>query len=224
MTIINKANIPYLRAKIEKFEADSLTDKELLFFLLAFLKSEKQAASLTEEIISDVGRLSQLKFVPLCECQSWAEDESCFFKALIEFSRRVQKPGPLTLGQVYSSSAIGKYLQERLANVQQEVLCALYLNTKNEILNQRQVFKGTLNSANVHPREILHWGIHYSAARFLVAHNHPSGDLTPSKNDIEMTKRLVKCGRLIGIELLDHFIVSSKGYLSFCEQDLIGKA
>uniref|UniRef100_UPI000E341953 RadC family protein n=2 Tax=Aeribacillus TaxID=1055323 RepID=UPI000E341953 len=94
----------------------------------------------------------------------------------------------------------------------------LYLNTKNQVLHKQTIFIGSLNTSIVHPREVFKEALKCSAASFICIHNHPSGDPSPSKEDIEVTRRLSECGKLIGIELLDHIIIGERKYVSLKEK------
>jgi len=94
----------------------------------------------------------------------------------------------------------------------------LYLNTKNQVLQKRTVFIGSLNASIVHPREVFKEALKRSAASIICMHNHPSGDPTPSREDIEVTKRLAECGKLIGIDVLDHIIIGEQKYVSLKEK------
>ncbi|MDC3424368.1 DNA repair protein RadC [Aquibacillus sp. 3ASR75-11] len=98
-----------------------------------------------------------------------------------------------------------------LAHHNQEHFEAIYLNTKNQVVARKNIFKGSLNASLVHPREVFREGLKVSAASLIVAHNHPSGDPSPSSEDIQVTKRLVESGKMIGIELLDHVIIGDCG-------------
>ena len=93
----------------------------------------------------------------------------------------------------------------------------MFLNTKNQIIKKEVIFKGSLNSSVAHPREIFKAAIKYSSARLIIAHNHPSGNPEPSEADLSFTKRMVEAGNIIGIELLDHFIVGEESYISLKE-------
>jgi len=94
---------------------------------------------------------------------------------------------------------------------------AVFLNTKNQMLKTVTISIGSLNASIVHPREILKPAISVSAATIILVHNHPTGDPTPSREDIEFTRRFAKCGELIGIELLDHVIIGADRYQSLKE-------
>ncbi|PGT83256.1 RadC family protein [Bacillus sp. AFS040349] len=98
-----------------------------------------------------------------------------------------------------------------LAGLKQEQFEACYLNTKNQVISRKTIFKGTLNASIVHPREIFHEALKVSAASMVVCHQHPSGDPSPSNEDIEITRRLIEVGKITGIEVLDHIIIGEYG-------------
>lgn len=103
----------------------------------------------------------------------------------------------------------------------QEQFEVAFLNTKNKVISRKTIFKGSLNASIVHPREIFREAVKLSAASIVCAHQHPSGDPTPSREDIEVTKRLVECGKMMGIELLDHIVIGDPKYISLKEKGYI---
>jgi DNA repair protein RadC len=103
----------------------------------------------------------------------------------------------------------------------QEHFVSVYLNTKNQVIHKKTVFIGSLNASIVHPREVYKEALKRSAASIICIHNHPSGDPTPSREDIEVTKRLAECGKIIGIELLDHLIIGEQKYVSLKEKGYV---
>ncbi|WP_318765814.1 JAB domain-containing protein [Lactiplantibacillus carotarum] len=130
-------------------------------------------------------------------------------------------PHQIVLGQVYGSQQIGAQLAHDFANWQQERLLLLCLDTKNQIVKRQVIFQGTLDSCPAHPREIIQAALSVTTARLVIAHNHPSGDVTPSKKDVEFTKRLQLAGEIVGLPLLDSFVVGVNDYFSFAEQGLL---
>ncbi|HDR6242880.1 TPA: DNA repair protein RadC [Bacillus cereus] len=94
----------------------------------------------------------------------------------------------------------------------------LYLNTKNQVIHRQTIFIGSLNTSIVHPREVFKEAFRRAAASIICLHNHPSGDPTPSREDIAVTKRLVECGQIIGIEVLDHIIIGDHKFVSLKEK------
>lgn len=133
--------------------------------------------------------------------------ESC----LLYGNRRIRDPGD-------AAGLAGRFL----ADADREIFLAICLNTKNEPTAVGTVSVGTLNSSCVHPRELFKFAILSNAAGLILAHNHPSGDPTPSREDEEVTRRLAEAGRLLGIEVLDHVIVGAGGsFLSMKEKGLL---
>ena len=108
-------------------------------------------------------------------------------------------------------------LEHELRHVKQEHFICLFLNTKNGIIGKETISIGTLNASLVHPREVFRPAIKRASASIICAHNHPSGNLDPSPEDITITKRLVEAGQIIGIEVLDHIIIGSNAYVSLKE-------
>jgi DNA repair protein RadC len=110
---------------------------------------------------------------------------------------------------------------EEMRRLDREHFRALLLNTKNEVIAREIVSIGTLNSSTVHPRELFKNAIRRNAAAVILLHNHPSGDPTPSQEDLDVTRRLWEAGRIIGIEVLDHLIIGDNKYVSFKAEGLI---
>lgn len=113
------------------------------------------------------------------------------------------------------------YLTKELRYLQQEHFVVLYLNTKNEVIHKQSIFIGSLCQAIIHPREIFATAVKRSAFSILILHNHPSGNPTPSKADINVTKRLAECGKIMGIEMLDHIIIGENKYISLKEEGYV---
>ena len=111
-----------------------------------------------------------------------------------------------------------KYVMNDMRFLIQEHFVCLYLNTKNQVLHKQTVFIGSLNASIVHPREVYKEALRRSAASIICIHNHPSGDPAPSREDIEVTKRLAECGKIIGIDLLDHLIIGENKFVSLKEK------
>ena len=119
-----------------------------------------------------------------------------------------------------SSSKIGNYLANKLLGQKQEQFWVLYFDQQQNLLGEKMLFQGTLDRSWVHPREIFRWAVVYGCASIIVAHNHPSGALTPSDNDLELTKGLKKASKIMKITFLDHFIIGGGEDLSLREREL----
>jgi DNA repair protein RadC len=120
-----------------------------------------------------------------------------------------------------STERAGRLGMNEIGDEAQEVVLILILNTKNQINAIHRVFTGSLNTSVAHPREIFRSAILNNGARIILYHNHPSSDLTPSEADLNFTRRMMEAGNVLGIELLDHFIVSETKWLSFKEMGLL---
>ena len=110
---------------------------------------------------------------------------------------------------------------ESLRYIKQEIFKVILLNTKNEIISDIDISIGTLNSSLVHPREVFREAIKRSSNKIILMHNHPSGSIEPSMEDKKVTSRLIKCGEIIGIEVIDHIIIGDGTYFSFKENVII---
>lgn len=123
--------------------------------------------------------------------------------------------------EVRTPEDVAKYCYPRLAYEQKEHFCVMLLNMKNKVVKFETISLGGLNASIVHPREVFKFAIKYSAASIIVVHNHPSGDPTPSREDLQVTRRLVNAGNLLDIEVMDHIIIGSGKYVSLKEQGLL---
>ena len=141
-------------------------------------------------------------------------------KAALELGRRVASFKPNKY-KVKNPWDIYKYYMDSLRYLKKEVFKVVLLNTKNEIITDVDISIGTLNSSLVHPREVFRAAIRRSSNKIILIHNHPSGCPTPSIEDKVVTNRLVKCGEIIGIEVIDHIIIGDGLYFSFKENMLI---
>lgn len=120
-----------------------------------------------------------------------------------------------------SAWEVGYFFSNEIGNLTQERLVALFLNTKNQVLAYSVITQGSINQSIANPRDILQRALLTNSASLIIAHNHPSGDLTPSEDDKRSTKNLKECCDMMGIMLLDHFIVSEESHLSFASQGLL---
>ena len=140
------------------------------------------------------------------------------FQAISERYAKEKIPKKIPLN---SSAAVAKYLQKSIGREKKEHFVMLSLDTRNNLIKKSGISIGTLNASIVHPREVFKEAIQCSAANIIIAHNHPSGDVNPSSEDIEMTKRLKEAGKILGIEILDHVIVAKNTHYSLMEKRLV---
>lgn len=208
------------RERLMQYGAKSLANHELLAILLRTGTKEMNVMHLSMQILSHFDDLFMLKHVSveqLMNIKGIGKTKAIELLAAIEIGSRVSRSSQIKEGVITSANMAGEMLLEELGGLHQENVVALYLNTKNEILKKETIFVGSLNSSVAHPREIFKGAVRYSAARIILAHNHPSGNPEPSEADIAFTKRMVKAGEMMGIELLDHIIVGEYSFVSLNE-------
>lgn len=147
--------------------------------------------------------------------------KSAQIKALVELCKRIASTSEEMKPTVRSPQDVVNLIMEEVRYLDREHFKALLLNTKNQILNVITVSIGSLNASIVHPRELFKDAIKVSAAAVVLVHNHPSGDPTPSREDVEVTKRLIEAGKIIGIDVLDHVVIGNGRWVSLKDKCLI---
>ncbi len=204
-----------------------LSDAELLALILRTGNSRPRttALDLARQLLTHFGSLrglSNASAAELCLAPGIGPAKAAEILAVGELSRRFATTS-LTPGERYTSSQeVFRHFHERLRDRKKEVFLTLLLDAKNRVLREIQVSEGSLNASIVHPREVFAPVVRESAAAVLFVHNHPSGDPTPSREDLELTKRLREAGTLMGIRVLDHIIIGNGRYMSFADQGLMG--
>ena len=193
------------REKFKKLGALALSDKEILAILLRTGTKNQNVIELSDMILKDMGELMKHKGI--------GQEKAIHILANIEFARRIYATNVLDV-KCDSPQSIANYLKSSLENLTQEVFVVLDIDTKGKIIEKREVFKGSLSMSVVHPREVFKLAIKNSASSIVCVHNHPSGDATPSIEDIKTTINLMEVGEIVGIEMLDHIVVAKKGYVS----------
>lgn len=216
---------PELRPRERLLEAGpaALSDGELLGLLFGIGNREKTAVELANEVIGQAGGLHGLYDVSvheLTQVNGIGEAKACIILAAVELGRRigqVRNPGRPVIS---SPADVDRLLRGRIANLDRENFVAVLLNTKNEVIGTPLISVGALSSALVHPREVFKPAIRASAASVILAHNHPSGRTEASREDREVTKRLVGAAEILGIEVLDHVIMGD-GHFSMKEHGML---
>ncbi|WP_407407947.1 DNA repair protein RadC [Peribacillus sp.] len=208
----------------ERFLQDgpqSLSNQELLALLLRTGSKEESVLQLSNRLIKAFEGFRLLKEASveeLTEIKGIGEAKAIQILASVELGRRIHKLNDQDRYVIRSPEDGANYCMEEMRFLSQEHFVCLYLNTKNQVLHKRTVFIGSLNASIVHPREVFKEAFRRSAASIICLHNHPSGDPSPSREDIDVTKRLVECGKIMGIEVLDHIIIGEHKYVSLKEK------
>ena len=193
----------------------ALSDGELLGLLFGIGNREKTAVELAGEVISEAGGLHGLYDVSVHELvrvKGIGEAKACIIMAVMELGRRIGQVRNPERPVISSPADVDRLLRGRIANLDRENFVVVLLNTKNEVIESPLVSVGTLSAALVHPREVFKPAIRASAASVILTHNHPSGKVEPSREDREITGRLVESAEILGIEVLDHVILGDGFY------------
>ncbi|MDF1531508.1 MAG: DNA repair protein RadC, partial [ANME-2 cluster archaeon] len=201
----------------------ALSDSELLAIVMRTGTRGENVLNLCSRILStyNIQQLSRASPTKLQEIRGVGAAKAAEMAAMFELARRLETFTEEERPRISSPEAAYRFLYPKLREQKKESFIALHLDTKNKLLREETVSVGSLNANIVHPREVFKTAIQESAAAIIVAHNHPSGDPSPSQNDIDITRKLVETGRVIGIELYDHIIIGDGRFLSLKEQNLI---
>jgi len=213
------------REKLINNGAAALTDSELLAILIGSGTQEKSALDIARDLTADNGILKNIALVhdvkELAKTKGLGRAKAALIIAALELGRRIAGAEPLVRDSITSPEDGVALLMPRLRYESKEHFLVVLLNSKNKVLDVEQISEGSLNSSVVHPREVFAPAVLHHAAAILTAHNHPSGDPTPSKEDKDLTNTLVQAGKYMGIPVLDHIIIGDAKYFSFKEHSYL---
>lgn len=212
------------RERMMQNGASALSNAELLAILIRTGTANESAVRVAERLLMQVGNIRHLvdmSVEEMTQVKGIGPTKAIQLKAGIELGRRLSRATFNETVTIRKPADAADLLMEELRYLQKEHFVCLFLNTKNHVLHQETLSMGSLNASIVHPREIFRAAIKHSSASVICAHNHPSGDPTPSPEDIQLTHRLVEAGQLIGIDVLDHLIIGDRKYISLKEQGLM---
>lgn len=206
--------------------ASGLSNSELLALIIRTGTSDKSAIQLAEEVIAyastDIGDLGRADARELMKLDGIGQSKACSIVAAMELSKRLMAG---SVGESHVRIREGneavKLMQREMMYEKRELFMTLLLNTRLEIESKSVISIGNLDNAPVHPREVFAPAVRRSAAAIIVAHNHPSGDPTPSNMDIEVTRRLIEASHVLGIRLVDHLIIGKGRHISLRESGII---
>lgn len=208
------------RERMQQHGPSALSHAELLAILLRTGTNNESSVHLAQRILNECGGLRSLaecNWDDLTHIRGIGPAKAIQLQASIELGRRVARSRLPETVKITCPQDAADLLMEDLRHYREEHFVCLFLNTKNQVIGRQTLSIGSLNASIVHPREVFRAAIRRSSASILCAHNHPSGDPTPSPEDIQLTKRLTEAGELIGIELLDHLVIGDNRYISLKE-------
>ncbi|MEK7597072.1 MAG: DNA repair protein RadC [Patescibacteria group bacterium] len=215
------------RERLVKYGVESLSLQELLSLIFGRGVKGQSVVSISQKLISTFGSLDQLSEASVEELKKikgLGLAKACQLKACFEISKRLVEEEKLNKNKnviIKSPKDIFPLLKEKVINFHKEYFIVASLDNRNKVINVDTVSVGTLNSSLIHPRETFETAIKNHAATIIICHNHPSGELKPSEDDLIITKNLVKAGKLLGIEVSDHLIIAKDSYFSFKVEKII---
>ena len=214
------------RERLVKYGAKNLTTEDLIAIILKTGTKDYSSKYLAQQVLKEVKNVTDLKNISLSKLikiNGIGAVKAIEFLAALELGRRVYDEKPLDNNlKCNSANKIFRHFKSELSYLNQEHFYCLYLNNQKKLIDKKLLFKGTLNKSLIHPREIFKEAYLSSAAYIICIHNHPSGNVLPSNEDILVTNSLIRIGKMLGVPILDHIIIGENNYYSFNENDMMG--
>ena len=214
------------RERFKKYGVSSLSDEELLSILLRCGSKEKSVKELSYELLKkfNMQDFSNVNFNSLKNIKGIGEVKAMTIIAAIEFGKRVSSRRDF-IKQIKCSKDVFLFVKERMEEELQEKFLVIYLDTRKNIIQDKVIFVGTVNSSNVHARDVFREAVKCNAVSMILVHNHPAGSVSPSMQDIYLTNQFIKIGKMMDVKVIDHLIIGKNNYYSFLESngDLFAK-
>lgn len=211
------------REKALRFGLESLSDLELVALILQSGHKNRSVFEIANDVLKeseDLSKLGSMHVNTLMEIDGIREVKALQLLSSVELARRIKK-AKVYHSEILKPEDVIDWFEYEFGDMNQECFVALYLDTQGKLISHRVLFKGTLNESTVHPRDVFKEAFLQNANSVLIAHNHPSGNCRPSRNDIEVTLQMVKVAKTMGVSLVDHIIVGSNSYYSFKEHQYV---
>ncbi len=212
------------REKLKEKGAENLSNEELIAILLRTGSKEESVKDLAIRVIKNVSHfqdLNTLSYRDLINLKGIKEAKAITLIAAIELGRRLANPEKITKLKITNAEILYNHFRLKILSTKQEKLFCVFLNTKNEVITYETIFIGTQNKSITHPREIFHAALKNSAVKIIILHNHPTGDPTPSEEDIKFTREIKSIAELLKIPLMDHIIIGEHTYFSFFDHEML---
>ena len=211
------------RERLQYYGAKALSNAELLAILLRVGAPGENVVTLSTRLLKDFGGLTGLdkaSFADLQQIRGIDTAKIAQLKAAMELGRRLLISSPEARPQITCPNDAANLLMLEMGCLEQEHLRTILLDTKNRVLDSPTIYIGNVNSSIIRVSEVFREAIRANATALIVAHNHPSGDPTPSPEDVQVTRTLTEAGTLLGIEVLDHLIIGHQRFVSLKERGL----
>jgi DNA repair protein RadC len=215
-----------VKERFLKEGAEKFTDEDLLELLLMLNIPYRDTRKLARELLNTYKTLDKVLDAPieeLCKFKGLKEKSVLPLKVIREVARRYLKARAFQTEYLRSPEEVFNYLKYEMQNLEREVLKVIFLDSKSRILGIETLFEGTLTESAVYPREIFAKVFQKQAVSIILVHNHPSGDPSPSRQDLKLTKTIILAGILLQVKVLDHIIIGKEGYFSMAEKGIMEK-
>ncbi len=212
------------REKAMQYGIEVLSNRELIALLLRSGTKTRSALEVADEVMqltTSLGEIANLSMAELMKVKGIKYAKGLELLAAFELGKRIAFDKVLHKKQIEHPEDLMDWLNKEIGYVQQEHFVVMFLNQRNQIINYKTLFIGTLTSASVHPREIFKEAMKQGCAKIICAHNHPSGNSEPSQADIQLTKVIQQVGEMVAIPLVDHLIVAHNTYTSLRQKQLM---
>jgi DNA repair protein RadC len=216
------------RERLESSGPDVLSNQELLAITISTGvvtgKTKYTAIDLAMNLLKEFDSLkgvAQADFKQLIDVSGIGPAKACQIMAAFELGKRVAMFSHNNKPVVRQPTDVFDYFRDEMSLLPNEIFRVVALDTKNRILKDKIISEGTLNASIVHPRDVFRFALIQTAANIILLHNHPSGDPTPSKEDVQITKRLIEVGRVMDVPVLDHLVIASGKFLSMKEMGIM---
>jgi len=212
------------RERLIKWGPDKLTDAELLAILLRVGGRDDTAISLARSLLNHFGGFQGIdskSISELCALNGVGPAKAAQIKAALEIGKRFSVSPTQEKRKIESAADVYNLVGPYVKNMEREVFKILLLTSRNNLILEKTIFEGSLTESLVNPREIVREALNAAAASVVFIHNHPSGNPSPSRDDKQITTRLVHACQIVGIGVLDHIIIATEGYFSFADEGLI---
>ena len=213
------------RERLREYGPRYLNNAELVAILMRTGIAGENAISLAMRILTEfegLAGLARAEYAELCDQRGLSDAKTCEIMAALELGRRIASLAPEERAQISCPQDAANLVSAEMELLAQENLIVLLLNTRNQVIARRTIYIGTVNSSAVRPAEVLRPAVRMNAPSIIMVHNHPSGDPTPSPEDVAITRDLVAAGKLMGIELLDHLVIGQAGRFASLKEKGLG--
>jgi DNA repair protein RadC len=211
------------RERLMRHGPETLSSAELLAIILGNGSKKENVLILANRILSEYNfnEISNLKINDLTGIFGIGKVKACKIISCFELGKRANSFSPEKKKVINSSKDVYRFFGSNMENLKKENFKVVFVDSRKKIINEETIFIGSLNASIIHPREIFNLAIRYHSAGIILIHNHPSGEPSPSDEDIKITKQLTSCGKILDIEVIDHVIIGYKKIFSFLENKLI---